>query len=56
MPDILDQFRLIGKNFVVTGASSGIGRAMAGFLARAGANVVLVARREKELDAMLSMR
>ena len=35
---------------VVAGASSGIGRAMAGFLAAAGASVVLVARREAELQ------
>ena len=35
---------------MVTGASSGIGRAMAGFLAAAGAAVVLVARREAELQ------
>ncbi len=49
MPEILDQFKLTGKNFVVTGASSGIGRAMAGFLAQAGAGVVLVARRETAL-------
>jgi NAD(P)-dependent dehydrogenase (short-subunit alcohol dehydrogenase family) len=46
---ILDQFRLDGRNAVVTGASSGIVRAMAGFLADAGAHVVLVARRENEL-------
>jgi NAD(P)-dependent dehydrogenase (short-subunit alcohol dehydrogenase family) len=49
MPPILDQFKLTDRNFVVTGASSGIGRAMAGFLAQAGAGVVLVARRETEL-------
>jgi len=48
---ILDQFKLDGKQAVITGASSGIGRAMAGFLAAAGARVVLVARRESELVA-----
>lgn len=51
---ILDQFRLNGKNAVVTGASSGLGRAMAGFLAEAGARVVLVARRESELEAAVT--
>jgi len=50
MSAILDQFSLAGKSVVVTGASSGIGRAMAGFLADAGAHVVLVARRENELS------
>jgi len=49
MSAILDQFKLAGSNFVVTGASSGIGRAMAVFLAHAGAGVVLVARRETAL-------
>ncbi|MFT5220301.1 MAG: NAD(P)-dependent dehydrogenase (short-subunit alcohol dehydrogenase family) [Planctomycetota bacterium] len=47
----LHQFSLDGRNFVVTGASSGIGRALAGYLADAGGSVVLVARRESELDS-----
>lgn len=51
---ILDQFKLDGKTAVVTGASSGIGRAMAGFLAEAGAQVVLVARRESELNVAVN--
>lgn len=46
---LLKHFSLAGRNFVVTGASSGIGRAMAGFLGAAGAGVVLLARRAAEL-------
>ncbi|MBT6276922.1 MAG: SDR family oxidoreductase [Chromatiales bacterium] len=42
-------FRLNGRVAVVTGASSGIGQAMAGFLASAGAQVVCVARRASPL-------
>jgi len=38
-------FGLSGRTAVVTGGSSGIGRAMAGALGRAGAHVVLLARR-----------
>ena len=42
-------FDLTGKNILVTGASSGIGRAIAIAAAEAGAFVVLVARNEERL-------
>jgi NAD(P)-dependent dehydrogenase (short-subunit alcohol dehydrogenase family) len=43
---------LAGKRIVLTGASSGIGEAAAEQLAREGATVVAVARREDLLDAL----
>ncbi len=43
---------LEGKRVVLTGASSGIGAAGAELLARAGATVVVVARRQDLLDAL----
>ena len=41
-----------GKTALVTGASSGIGKAFAEALAEKGANVILVARSKRKLDAL----
>ena len=48
-------FSLEGKQLLVTGASSGIGRAMAIECSKAGASVVLTARNEERLQETLTM-
>ncbi|MDF9757496.1 NAD(P)-dependent dehydrogenase (short-subunit alcohol dehydrogenase family) [Pseudomonas sp. TE6288] len=44
--------QLAGKVAIITGASSGIGRAAAKLFARHGANLVLTARRQVELEQL----
>ena len=45
---------LAGKVAIVTGASSGIGRATAKLFAREGAKIVVTARRQDKLDALVA--
>lgn len=49
------KFDFSGENFVVTGASSGMGRQIAIELAESGANVLAMARRENELEKLQSL-
>lgn len=44
--------RLEGKNILITGASSGMGNAMAKLFASEGANVLAVARRKERLEEL----
>ena len=48
-------FSLSGKTILVTGASSGIGRAIAVECSRMGATVILTARNAERLEKTLSM-
>lgn len=49
-----DLFSLTGKTAMITGASSGIGQHVAGVYARAGAKVVLAARRMERIEAAVA--
>jgi 7-alpha-hydroxysteroid dehydrogenase len=52
---ILDRFSVAGKVAIVTGAGLGIGRGVAVGLAEAGADVVLAARTESDLEEVASL-
>ena len=47
--DILDRYSLEGRVAVVTGAGRGIGQGIAEDFAKAGAKVILAARRTEEI-------
>lgn len=49
---VLDSFSLAGKVAIVTGSGRGIGRGIALCLAEAGADVVVSARRQEDIDAV----
>lgn len=52
---MINPFSLIGKNIIISGASSGIGRQTAITCSKLGARVVLLARDEKRLEETVSM-
>ncbi|MCL6645196.1 MAG: SDR family oxidoreductase, partial [Dehalococcoidia bacterium] len=54
-PSLAQLFSLDGKVALVTGASSGLGVAFARGLARAGANVVVTARRQELIEQTAAM-
>ena len=43
---------LQGKNILITGASSGIGRTLTKNLSKFGANIIMLSKNEKKLDAI----
>lgn len=55
MADLFNPFSLVGKTILVTGASSGIGRAIAVTCAKMGASVIITARNEQRLSETLNM-
>lgn len=54
MSEVFNPFSLVGKKILVTGASSGIGKAIAISCAKMGAEVFITARNEERLNATLA--
>lgn len=54
MSEVFNPFSLTGKTILVTGASSGIGKAIAISCAKMGAEVCITARNEERLSATLA--
>lgn len=52
---MINPMEMSGRHVLVTGASSGIGRAVSAHLSRLGATVSLVARREEQLRETIGM-
>ena len=51
----MNSYKLEGKTAVITGGSSGIGKAIALRFAKEGAKVIITARKEKELEETASL-
>ena len=46
---------LEGKNILITGASSGIGRTLTKNLSKFGANIIMLSKNEKKLDSIYDL-
>lgn len=55
MTETFNPFSLVGKTILVTGASSGIGRAIAVASAKMGATMIVTGRNEERLNETLSL-
>jgi len=51
--ELQEYFSLEGKTAIITGASKGIGEAIAYFLGKAGANVVVSSRKQEAVDEVV---
>jgi NAD(P)-dependent dehydrogenase (short-subunit alcohol dehydrogenase family) len=54
IPDLAGMYDLTGRNAIITGGGSGIGRATARLLAHQGARLTLANRKQDQLDAVIA--